>query len=256
MEIESCIQLTGKQTSENQPRPVDNGKDISELNSNLSYQSDYVQLLEPLEGQLESAGDSRMDRQSTSAEKMDDQIGILLEMGANVMDGKKWKENSTENVVRNPTKINSANGMEDKGDRPKSQKKKVKGMKALHRWFGDESVLDINSSDSDVDTIEWDTVDRKRRNKAKKKAAEKKKLYIIEQTNWKTEHILGLGPISSAEIQENMKTATDYESAKKMAVKDFLSNFLMFEQDNLVNLTISETMVSAKGDDVVYVVIN
>ena len=77
---------------------------------------------------------------------------------------------------------------------------KVKGMMKIRRWFGDESSGEEISSDESTDDDNWDTVTRRRLNKEKKKKRKAMKEKTEEITLEKTNHILGIGPISDEKL--------------------------------------------------------
>ena len=64
----------------------------------------------------------------------------------------------------------------------------------------------------------------------------------------------GLGPISMGSIKYFMKDGSDYKSANKLAVKEFLGYYLNYDSEELEKLQLMETKVSSKGEDIVYVV--
>ena len=107
------------------------------------------------------SGTARMDAQSKAADRLDEQ-----------------ERNS--------------NGLERKGDKTKN------GMKALKRWFGDETISELESSDSD--NSDWGQVDRRKRNKQMKKRLVKKKSDKVVLTLNKPRHILGIGPLTDEDL--------------------------------------------------------
>ena len=62
-----------------------------------------------------------------------------------------------------------------------------------------------------------------------------------------------MGLITMDEVMENMETDRDFVKAKRKAVQKFLMNYLKFEQEEIDRMDIKETMVSAKGDSIIYV---
>ena len=131
--------------------------------------------------------------------------------------------------------------------------KKNKGMKALKRWFGDETMAEEDDTDDDIETEQWKTVDRVQRSKQRAKAANRKKAIKIEQINEKASHIVGIGPINADCLEFYREKNDNYEVAKTEAVKDWLNNFLKFNDTEIEDMKIKETLTSAKGDGIMYV---
>ena len=67
-------------------------------------------------------------------------------------------------------------------------------MKALRKWFGNESSEEENEISEEDDN--WNEVDRVKKNNMKKKRLADKKTEIEKETLKKGDHILGMGPIS------------------------------------------------------------
>ena len=66
-------------------------------------------------------------------------------------------------------------------------------MKALRQWLGDKTESEEETTDTEDDSSTWDTVERQKKNKLKKKLAQKKILLNIERTIKKASHS-GDGP--------------------------------------------------------------
>ena len=92
-------------------------------------------------------------------------------------------------------------------------------MKKLLRWFGDETSQEEESESTDS---EWDTVQRKKHNKEKRKKRKAAMNEIEENTYEKANHIIGFGPINESEIDKFRQMDIDYEAAKRMAIEDLL----------------------------------
>ena len=74
-------------------------------------------------------------------------------------------------------------------------------MKALRKWFGDKS--EEEESDSGEDTSKWSEVRRVEKNRDKNKRRMKRNNDKEEQTRTKAAHILGMGPVTKKEVEEN-----------------------------------------------------
>ena len=139
--------------------------------------------------------------------------------------------------------------------RPANKNSNKGGMKKLKHWFGDESCTDSDMSDS-TDTDDWDVVNRRKKNKEKKS---KKKTALARkeiETYEKTNHIIGLGPISDDKLNYQISKSKNFEEAKVNAVQNLLSNFLKFNPEELRTMTITETVISAKKDGIIYAAFN
>ena len=166
------------------------------------------------------------NRNVTRSEKLNEEI-----------EKKRMEEKEKEDLPREPEK---------------EIKKKKKGMMKIRKWFGDESSGEEISSDESTDEDNWDTVTCRRQNKEKKKKRKAAKDRLEEITFEKTNHILGVGPISDEKLTGFHKANKNYSEAKIEPVKDFLKERLRFDDDKLSEMNISNTVVSAKCDGVVY----
>ena len=119
-------------------------------------------------------------------------------------------------------------------------------MKALRRWFGNETSDE--ESDNNLGEEEWNEVDRVK----KKKKREEAKKKTERQTLSKGNQILGFGPIGFEFVEYNMEKGENFEQAKVSAIKEYLGHFLGYEEDELAKISIAETQMSGKGDDVIY----
>ena len=140
----------------------------------------------------------------------------------------------------------------EKTDADIIKKTKNKGMKSLRKWFGDETASEDDSSDTDRN--EWGTVERRKKNAMKKKKSIRKKKEKETQTLDKAKHILGIWPINRKDLTNN--TEKNFETVKLNAVKELLRKELKFNREELDNLTIQETRMSAKEDGYIYCAFN
>ena len=138
---------------------------------------------------------------------------------------------------------------------PKEEKNVKKGMKKLRKWFGIETESGTETStESDTDDSEdWNQVDRKKRNKQKIKLQEKNKAHKQAMNASRASHIIGLSPIHPETITGYMNKGLKFEQAKLAAVKNYLQFYLKFDDEEIENMDIKETMTAAKGDDTLYV---
>ena len=137
----------------------------------------------------------------------------------------------------------------------KQRKKKIKGIEELKKWFSQESpeVSEI-SSNSDTSGIEDEDkyVNRKERNRNRKERNKENKRRIKSDTATKASHTVGLKPISSQDIEIQLKSTGDIKQAREKAVRNYLKNYLQFNDEELEAVTILDTKVSPKGDNTIY----
>ena len=74
----------------------------------------------------------------------------------------------------------------------------------------------------------------------------------MKETATKASTMLGLHPITDKAIKKHLKTTNDARKAREMAIRDFLKEFLQFNDDELEKVKINDSKVSSKGDDTVY----
>ena len=139
----------------------------------------------------------------------------------------------------------------------KDDNTRKEGMKKIRNWFGVDTDDDIDSSsdsDSDPDLpSSWKEIERKAKNKAKKEIQTKNRQERVALNSRKASHLLGLSPFGEKDIDTFRVDGVDYESAKWLAAKNYLRHFLKFYESELNEMGIKETLVSAKGDDTLYI---
>ena len=104
---------------------------------------------------------------------------------------------------------------------------------------------------------EWDgTTDRQAKNREKKQREEKKRKERIEKAAYIGRCTIGIGPIRQESTDYFNKITADYGLAKKMAAAEFLQGYLKFDECDLSDIDITDTKMSAKGDDIMYCVLD
>ena len=104
---------------------------------------------------------------------------------------------------------------------------------------------------------EWtNSVDRIEKNREKKRAARNRKLETQRRVTTKNKCIIGLGPIKQSTISHKNEIVGDYLEAKKMAVLDFLRDKLQYNDEEIDSINITDTQVSAKTENLVYIVVS
>ena len=147
----------------------------------------------------------------------------------------------------------AAQKMENNGKKFKSTKTPVKQNKlgnSLERHSEQDWAWDENEA-------EWEgTADRQSRNIEKKKKEEKKKRERIKKAAYIGRCTIGIGPIRQESIDYFNKITADYGLAKKMAAGEFLQGYLRFNEEDLSDIDITDTKMSAKGDNIMYIVLD
>ena len=233
----------------------------------MKYQKIKQNKLKQMETNLIKQPENR--EQSPPAREQPDRDPLLITATsfssewAKSLEDMEFQTNSISSINTEPEKTKNAppkivakdNTNTPKEDTKKDNKDTVKnknGMKALIRWFGDETS-DEDDTEDDSETEQWQTVDRVAMNKKKAKAAKKKKAVKIEKINTKASHIIGLGPISMDCLNYHRNNTENYDTANISAVKDWLNNYLKFDSTEIEEMEIKETLTSAKGDGIMYV---
>ena len=133
----------------------------------------------------------------------------------------------------------------------KDDSEKIKNVK-----LGDSHDLhdqeDWAWSDSDE---QWpNTVDRREKNMEKKRKAKLHKAEVEKRVFAKARCIIGLGPIYTESIDHFYEIVCEYDEGKKMAAQEYLRVHLRFDETEIEEMTISDTQISAKGENILYVV--
>ena len=116
------------------------------------------------------------------------------------------------------------------------------------------SQQDWNWEDGDTD---WEgTIDKQEKNREKKRRDREKKTKKVAKAINVAKCTIGIGPIATQSIDYFNDITADYHEAKKMAATEFLMGYLKFDHDDMEDLNISDTKISAKGDGILYLVLD
>ena len=138
-------------------------------------------------------------------------------------------------------------------EKEKVREHKCKESMIVHHWFGESSsdaISDLSGGEGD----DWDIVNREGRNQDRRRRTKERKERKTQEVAGKARKMVGLGPITDAEIEHHMKTTKDYSKAKNWAVKEHLAKNYMYNQQELDELQILETKRTNR-DDVVYIAV-
>ena len=155
-------------------------------------------------------------------------------------------------LVKVATEENNSARMEGREPLHKIKQKKVEKVLKL----GDSVELHSNADwDWEENTEDWDgTTDRVEKNRIKKQKEAEKKKYKIEKAAKIGQCTMGIGPIKNQSIDYFYKITGDYLESQKLAVVEFLQEYLRFDSDELSDLNITDTRKSKKGDEIIFVV--
>ena len=125
-------------------------------------------------------------------------------------------------------------------------------------WDGNSQELhDQDDWEWNQGQDDWDGVeDRVSRNREKKKKEQDRRRRRIEKAAFAGQCTIGLGPIKSESYDYFNKITGDFEEAKKMAAAEFLVGYLKYDHNDMSDTDISDTRISPKDDDILYVVMD
>ena len=137
---------------------------------------------------------------------------------------------------------------EEEAKKKVEKEKEKEDLKLKDKLHDDE---DWSWSDSDLD---WDgTIEKNKMNKKRKIDRYRRKKQLESKVANKAKHMLGLGPIRRASISYFHNIVSDYEEAKRMAVDEFLSEYMQLNEDERKEFEILETSIAKNDDDMLYV---
>ena len=96
------------------------------------------------------------------------------------------------------------------------------------------------------------TAEKRDSEKRKKVERYRRKKNLEKKTATKARHILGIGPIQRESIGYFFEATADWELAKKLAVNEFLEEYLQFNTDDINDFEVIETMTSKSDDEILY----
>ena len=104
---------------------------------------------------------------------------------------------------------------------------------------------------------EWEgTIDKREKNMEKKRKDREKKSAKVAKAIKVAKCTIGVGPIASQSIDYFNNITADYNEAKKMAATEFLIGYLKYDHEDMEDLNITDTKISAKGDGILYLVLD
>ena len=104
---------------------------------------------------------------------------------------------------------------------------------------------------------EWEgTQDKWKKNQEKKERTRKKREDKVRKAATVGKCTIGIGPIKKESFDYFYKVTGDYGEAKKLAAAEFLSAYLKYDDEDMIDLDITDTKISAKNDDILYIVMD
>ena len=110
---------------------------------------------------------------------------------------------------------------------------------------------DWSWNDSD---LEWEgTIEKNEMQKKRKIERYRQKKLLEAKVAKKAKHMIGLGPIRRASIGYFHDIIADFEEAKKMAVDEYLAEYLQLNEEERKYFDILETVIAKNDDELIYV---
>ena len=185
---------------------------------------------------------------STWASEMEAELAKAAEAGAT-----KPPKN---NEVRDS---NVPKSWEDILDRDRHIKPKTirKPPKEIIDWFADANSEKSDSSSSSSESTEeegeddWKKIECKKKNKEKLKNKKLRNKSKMAEMASRMQHMIGIGPIYTTSIKHFEEKTGNNEEAKELAIKEYLSFHLDYNAEELNELKIKDTKLSA-NEDLIY----
>ena len=135
----------------------------------------------------------------------------------------------------------------------KERKKKCKKMK-----LGDSIELHEKTDwPWDASEGDWDGMeDRAERNRVKKEKEKERRSKRVDKAVRVGQCTLGIGPIKQESFDYFYNITADFDKAKRMAAAEFLTEYLRFDHRDMADINITDTKVSGKRDDVLYLILD
>ena len=162
---------------------------------------------------------------------------------------KYWSKKVVVKERKSKDDVNNEAAAREEVARKKAEDEKAKDdLRMKDQLHGED---DWSWSDSDLD---WDgTTEKGEMQKKKKIDRYRRRKQLEAKVANKAKHMLGLGPIRKASISYFHDIVSDYEEAKRMAVDEFLGEFLQLNEEERKEFEILETITAKSDKDLLYV---
>ena len=214
-------------------KPTTQQNDYVSLNRTSSYHSDWAKEVEE---------DLNKEYMDANAKAERERIG-------------KEKAEKTKEIKVREEKMRKDR---ERTEREKREKELTKETEDKDNFIGNSNILheeeDWSWEDSEED---WDgMMDRKKKNKEKKKLRYMKRKQIQLETTRSGSLIVGIHPIKMESIDIFFRDTKNYEEAKILAAREYLESILQFSEDEMNAVRINDTLLSRKGDNVMYIAVD
>ena len=146
------------------------------------------------------------------------------------------------------------------------QKEKDKEVEVVEKVIEDKiKKKDMKIGDNDKDHEEddwswgecdgdWDGTENKQELEQKKRILRyRRKKKLQAETAMKGKHMVGLSPILRQPVGYFHDITADFEEAKRMAVFEFLREYLQFSEETIKDFVIADTMLAKNDEELIYV---
>ena len=195
------------------------------------------------------------EEEDKASEERAPEENVSLRTGEKI--SSSWHKTVCEELREAAEKAEISKEIKKKVTKEKRNKKLNNGMKSLKKWFAkespDSSVVTTESDTEDNET-EMETVDRRARNKERRKKNLLNRKAAKAEIAHKASLTLGCKPIREEEIKELTEKTGDIKLARREAVFNYLRNYLQYNEEELREVKIHYTRVSPKGDMTIYAV--
>ena len=99
-------------------------------------------------------------------------------------------------------------------------------------------------------------MDRKERNKERKRKRGLNRRRIQKETTAAASLILGIHPVTQVSVDNFYRKSGNYSKAKAAAAREYLETVLLFSSEDLEEIRITDTQMSKRGDDVMYIAVD
>ena len=128
---------------------------------------------------------------------------------------------------------------------------KIRRPPSIDTWFG------FNTTDESSEEEEgWSEVERVRKKEEKRKKTANKRKEMKKECASRAACMASMGPITRNSINFFRDKGEDFEVAKKSAVREFLTYYFNYDENDFEEFEIKETRLSTKDDNIVNVALS
>ena len=225
-----------QEENEKKTREDEEEDDAPEIIRQCSYKSNWAQI-------MENEMEDKMKKKDEEDERQKEE-----ERRSKEREGKR-RENDKQNRER-----------EEKRKAIERESRKVKAESEKRR----DTIIGNPSNLHDSDDWSWDdseedwhgVIDKKERNRERKRKSAMKKKKILTETTAAASLIIGIHPVEQTSIDTFYMKSGNYTKAKTLAANEYLEKILLFDEEDMEDVKITDTQISKKGDDVLYIAVD